>query len=195
MATLALREGSRDVARSSRAGGALPPAETAAERRDLGELLSETRLLLPGTEVFLAFLMTLPFTQRFDRLGETERAAYLCTFFCALLSFACFMAPAAYHRIARPIRHKERFKLFANVLIVIGLAPVSLSVILVGFLVTSVVAGRPWGLLAATVMAIVVTALWWIVPLMRLHDRFFPSANDEAEQAPDDPTAGATDTR
>lgn len=138
---------------------------------DLVELLSETRIILPGTEVFLAFLMTLPFTQRFGTLDDRQRLVYLATFFATLLALACFVAPATYHRIARPIRHKERFKVFATTLLVIGLAPASVAFVLVTYLVSSVVfPGVATG--AAAVMAGLIVGLWWAVPTLRLHDRF-----------------------
>lgn len=138
---------------------------------DLVELLSETRIILPGTEVFLAFLMTLPFTQRFGSLDDQQRLVYLATFFATLLALACFVAPAAYHRIARPIRNKARFKAFATTLLVIGLAPASVAFVLVTYLVSSVVFPGA-AVAAASVMAGLIVGLWWLVPILRIHDRF-----------------------
>jgi hypothetical protein len=138
---------------------------------DLVELLSETRIILPGTEVFLAFLMTLPFTARFASLDDRQRLVYLATFFATLLALACFVAPAAYHRIARPIRNKERFKVFATTLLVIGLAPASVAFVLVTFLVSSVVFPAA-AVASASVMAVLVVGLWWAFPILRIHDRF-----------------------
>jgi hypothetical protein len=137
---------------------------------DLSELLNETRILLPGTEIFLAFLMTLPFTERFRSLSDTQGLVYLSTFFSTLAAFACFVAPAAYHRIARPIRDKARFKVFATKLLVIGLAPASISFVLVTYLVSSVVAPRV-AVPAAAVIAGLITVLWWAIPLVRIHDK------------------------
>ena len=59
----------------------LPPDDSS-----LVDLLNETRILLPGTEVFLAFLMTMPFTERFRVLDSTQRTIYLATFFATLLA-------------------------------------------------------------------------------------------------------------
>ena len=42
----------------------------------LSELLQELRVMLPGVQVLLAFLLTLPFTNRFDTLTEGERGVY-----------------------------------------------------------------------------------------------------------------------
>jgi hypothetical protein len=138
---------------------------------NLDDLLRETRILLPGSEVFLAFLTTLPFTQRFSGITSEQRSTFLCTFFAALIAFACFVTPAAYHRIARPIRDKKRFKLFASRMLVIGLAPMSLSLVLVTYLVASVVLDGA-AVFAAFAIGLVIAVLWWIVPLLRVHDRF-----------------------
>jgi hypothetical protein len=146
---------------------------------DLGELLEETRILLPGTDVFLGFLMTLPFTQLFAGLGREQRVVYLCTFFATLFALVCFVMPAAYHRLARPIRHKERFKKFANRFLVAGLVPLSISMVLVAWLVTSVVM-RELALVGACVVAVAVGVVWWLVPLTRAHGRIaqrMPSAD------------------
>jgi hypothetical protein len=142
------------------------------ETGDLQELLAETRILLPGTEVFLGFLATLPFSNRFAQLGRGEQEVYIATFFATMLAFVCFVTPAAYHRLARPIHHKAAFKRFANTFLVIGLAPVSVSVVLASFLVTSVAIGRAHAYFLAAGIAVVVSMLWWVIPLTRAHDRF-----------------------
>lgn len=38
-------------------------------------LLQELRVVLPGVQVFLAFLLTVPFTQRFDDVDDRGRMA------------------------------------------------------------------------------------------------------------------------
>lgn len=138
---------------------------------DLSDLLSETRILLPGTEILLAFLVSLPFTDRFERLSGTERFVYVATFLATVLAFVSFVAPSAYHRIARPIQDKPRFKRFSNVFLVFGLVPVSISVVLVGYLVISMAAGQRLALPVAVTIAVVVGILWWVVPLLRTHAR------------------------
>ncbi|HEY8076308.1 MAG TPA: DUF6328 family protein [Labilithrix sp.] len=150
-------------------------------RTSLKELLEETRILLPGTQVFLSILLMLPFTTRFVALTSLERHVYLCTVFSTLLALACFVTPAAYHRLAYPVHHRISFKLFANWFLVAGLVPFSASIVLTTYLVTSVVA--PNAALAATIgMGLVIGALWWLVPIARAHDwygrRFRPGPND-----------------
>lgn len=142
------------------------------EKGNLDELLHETRILLPGTEIFLSLLLTIPFTQRFDHLSQTDRTVYLCTFFSTLVAFVCFVVPAAYHRVARPLHHKARFKAFANVFLVIGLVPMSIALVLVAYLVGSVAGGATFAVSAAVVIGTLVGGLWWLLPIFRLHDRY-----------------------
>lgn len=141
------------------------------DKSDLTELLSETHILLPGTEIFLGFLTTLPFTDRFDRLSGTEHDVFAFAYFATLCSFVLMVAPAAYHRVARPIEDKERFKVFATRMLVAGLVPISLAAVLSTFLVTSMVLGARYALWGAVGTAAMVGVLWWTVPLVRVHDR------------------------
>jgi hypothetical protein len=136
----------------------------------LKELLEETRIILPGTEVLLGFLVTLPFTEHFSHLSSVQRTVYMCTFFAVLTALLLFMLPAAYHRIARPIHQRLRFKRFANYFLVGGLAPLSIGIVLVTWLVTSMVMPSiaTWGAIAVAVLVVVA---WWVVPLARVHDQ------------------------
>ena len=139
------------------------------EQAQLTELLNETRILLPGTEVFLGFLTTLPFTTHFGQLDGPRRAVYVATFFSTVSALVLFVAPASYHRLARPIRHKERFKTFANRFLVAGLVPMSIAIVLATYLVSHVVIERaaPW---LAGAIAVLIVAVWWAAPLVRMHD-------------------------
>jgi hypothetical protein len=55
--------------------------ETEKERldRNLIELLNELRVALPGVQVLFAFLLTVPFTQRFATLTSTQEKVYYAT--------------------------------------------------------------------------------------------------------------------
>lgn len=136
----------------------------------LDELLEETRILLPGTEVLLGFLVTLPFTERFGAMEHTQRVVYMSTFFAVMLALVCFMLPAAYHRIARPIHERRRFKQFANHFLVAGLAPLSIGIVLVSWLVTSVVMPQI-AAVCAGIVAVTLGVAWWAVPLARVHTK------------------------
>lgn len=137
---------------------------------DLAELLEETRILLPGSEVMVAFLISLPFTERFDLLTNTQRMVYLATFFTSLIALICFVMPAAYHRLARPIRQRGAFKVLANRLLVAGLVPLSLALVLASYLVTSMALSHAISVVVGVVVLGVIGLLWWVLPLVRAHN-------------------------
>ena len=75
--------------------------ESKAERldRELGELLQELRVALPGVQVLFAFLLTVPFSQGFDRLTGFQRDLYFGILLATALASILFIAPTAYHRL------------------------------------------------------------------------------------------------
>jgi hypothetical protein len=138
---------------------------------DLSDLLEETRILLPGTQIFAGFLITLPFQNRFAQLTAVQRNLYLVIFVTVLLSLVCFIMPAAYHRVARPVHRKQGFKVLATRVVIVGLVPFSISTVLSTYLIMDVVVGPRVGVITALVIGVPLTVLWWLFPLLRVHDR------------------------
>ena len=136
---------------------------------DLGDLLQELRVLLPGAQTLTAFLVILPFNQGFAEVRTSEKWVYLATFICSVLSLCLFTAPAAQHRLERPLRDRERFKRRASITMIVGLVPLSLALILATFLVVGEVIGDPLALAVSGGVATVIGAMWWIVPVMVKH--------------------------
>ena len=104
---------------------------------DLTDLLSEIRLLFPGTQILVAFLVILPFNSGYTRVSSLDNAVYVVTFVCAMISLLLFIAPAAQHRLMRPLRDRAAFKRSVNRQVIIGLIPLSLAITLVTFFVIS----------------------------------------------------------
>jgi hypothetical protein len=137
---------------------------------DLNDLLQENRILLQGAQVLTAFLTILPFSQGFEKVNDTEKWLYLATFMCSLTSLVLFTAPAAMHRLARPVEDRERFKNIATRMIVVGLVPASLALAFSSQIVTSAVVGEPVSWIVAGVVAAIIGALWWVIPLTMKED-------------------------
>lgn len=151
-----------------------PPGRLTESKASLDELLEETRILLPGTEVLVAFLIGLPFTERFDQLTSAERIVFVFTFFAAVVAMICFIAPAAYHRQARPIHDKAAFKQLANRFLVVGMAPLSLSLSFASYLLASMVVSTPFAFAASGLIAASILTLWWVLPYVRAHEGVRP---------------------
>ncbi|MDQ3779860.1 MAG: DUF6328 family protein, partial [Chloroflexota bacterium] len=58
----------------------------AREDEDLGDLLQELRVLLPGVQTLTAFLIILPFSGGFSQIARSEQWVYVATFVCSLSS-------------------------------------------------------------------------------------------------------------
>ncbi len=143
---------------------------------DLGDMLQELRVLLPGSQTLTAFLVILPFNSGFERIQEGEKYVYLATFLCSILSLILFTAPAAHHRIQRPLRDRAHFKTISTRLMVAGLIPLSAALVLSTQLVISQVIPEQWvSLVAAGVVAVLVLTIWWSYPIYRQRNPSHPN--------------------
>lgn len=134
---------------------------------DFGDLLQEIRILLNGVEVLTGFLIVLPFSEGFHRIAGTGRWVYLATFLCALTAVILFAAPAAQHRLMRPLPDRVKFKKFATRLIVAGLVPFSVCLILCTQLVAEQVVGTQGARWVTGFATLLILAAWWVVPLVK----------------------------
>jgi hypothetical protein len=142
--------------------------DDAKQDGDLTDLLGELRVLLPGAQTLTAFLVILPFNSGFAEINGTEKAVYAITFLCSLISLICFTAPAAQHRLQRPLRDRPGFKALATRLIIAGLVPLSIALVLACQLVLSQVITPLWvSWAAAGLLTVAIGVLWWIMPLQR----------------------------
>src|SRR5215210_1576364 len=103
--------------------------ETPEERadRNLSDLLQELRVALPGVQVLFAFLLTVPFTQRFDDLTRFQERLYFAVLVSVALATILLVAPSAGHRLLFRRQQKEYLVTVANNLTIAGLALLALS--------------------------------------------------------------------
>jgi Family of unknown function (DUF6328) len=143
--------------------------ETEKERTDrqLVELLTELRVALPGAQILLGFLLTVPFATRFGRVDRTERLAL---FACLLLTASgtvLLMAPSVYHRLRWEQGGKSDVVLVAHRFFLIGTALVGAGIVVAVFLVADVLFGGLAGLLAALVIGGTLGITWYALPASR----------------------------
>jgi hypothetical protein len=156
-----------------RDGGAGPPATgppedpTARHHRQLIELLNELRVGLPGVQVLFAFLLTVPFTQRFARLDGIQRDVYFLAVLATAMATAFLIAPSSYHRLRWRQHDKAHMLETSNRLAIAGIAFLALAISAVVYVITSVVYSRGVAAGVAAGMAGFVTWLWFGLPLSR----------------------------
>lgn len=135
--------------------------------RELGELLQELRVLLPGVQVLLAFLLTAPFSARFVDINDAQRVGYFAALLCAAGATALMMSPTTYHRIRFRERDKERLLQVGNRCILAGTVLLAASVSIALYVVTDFLFDGTSSALVGAFAAVVYLALWYGVPMTR----------------------------
>ena len=142
--------------------------------RELGELLQELRVVLPGVQVLLAFLLTAPFQQRFGQLPGTLRNAFFAAIACATLATALLIAPSVHHRLRWRERDKERLLRTANRQAIWGTLFLAAAIVLALYVVTNVLFSTWLAVLTAVLAVAVFAWLWYALPLLGGPDRREP---------------------
>jgi O-antigen/teichoic acid export membrane protein len=135
--------------------------------RNLIELLNELRVALPGVQVLFAFLLTVPFTQRFTKLTETQEEVYYVALLATAASALLLIAPSAHHRINFRQQDKAYILFLANKLAIVGLAFLAIAMSCVVWLITDLLYGSTATAVATTVTALLFAVLWYVIPVAR----------------------------
>lgn len=157
---------------SPESGDAGPGADTPTgegERtrlnRNLNELLQELRIALPGVQVLFAFLLAVPFQQRFAETTGFQRSLFFATLLLTAASTALLISPTAFHRITFRLRQKPRLLALANRLTLAGLACLALAMTGAVTLVTDFLYGAALTAIVGGISSVVFFVLWAAIPL------------------------------
>jgi hypothetical protein len=146
-----------------------PRSETEKERldRNLIELLNELRVALPGVQVLFAFLLTVPFTQRFTSLTAVQEKIYYATLLATAAATVLLIAPSAHHRINFRRKEKAYIVFLANKLTIIGLGFLALAMSGVILLITDLLYGKTATIIATAVTLLAFATMWYVLPIAR----------------------------
>ena len=124
--------------------------ETERERidRNLQELLQELRVALPGVQVLFAFLLVVPFNQRFPDITDFQKTIYFVTLLLATGATAFLIAPTVHHRVLFRKQAKEQIVMTANRFAIAGMALLAAA-------------------MTGAILLITFFVLWYVVPLRR----------------------------
>jgi len=143
--------------------------ETHEERvnRELIELLNELRVALPGVQVLFAFLLAVPFSQRFEQTTDLQRDTFMVALLSTLAGSVFLIAPSAYHRIRFRDRDKEALLQISNVFAIVGMFFLAVGMTSVVFLVTDIIFRGAVTAVVTSVTAGLFTVVWFVLPLAR----------------------------
>jgi cation transport ATPase len=140
--------------------------ESTLERLDRNELelLTELRVASAGVQVLLAFLLIVPFNNRFTRLSGFERYDYFMTLVCMAVAATLLIAPSIHHRVLFRKSQKEFLVSVGNRVAIIAMVFMTVGMTGILMLIADIVFGGA----STVVAAVVVSVLWFGIPLNRL---------------------------
>lgn len=143
--------------------------ETEEERahRNLSDLLQELRVALPGVQVLFAFLLTVPFTNRFDDLDDFQQKLYFGVLIAVALATVLLLAPTVGHRILFRRQQKEFIVTLSNRLVLVGMFLLAVSMCGAIALISDFVFGGATAIISTAVMAAAFIGLWFAGPIIR----------------------------
>lgn len=136
--------------------------------RNLQEMLGELRVALPGVQVLFAFLLVVPFNQRFAQVTSFQKTLYLVTMLLTTASTICLIAPTVHHRLEFRKQQKEIIVRSGNRIVIVGLTLLAVAMTGAVLFVTDVLYGTSTTIAAAAGAALAFAVFWYAIPLRRL---------------------------
>lgn len=142
--------------------------ETPTERldRNWNEILQELRVTQTGIQILTGFLLTVPFSARFEELDANHRSIYLGLVVLAATTTALLVAPVSLHRQLFRRRAKSALVTAADRFMRVGLVFLALTVSGVVLLVFDVVVDLPFALAASGAILTLLVAAWFVLPVI-----------------------------
>src|SRR3954469_13503788 len=135
--------------------------------RQLLELLNELRVALPGVQVLFAFLLAVPFQQRFSQVSTFERDVYLVTLLASAAATAFLIAPTGYHRLLFQRGDRPRIIEHGTRMLIIGLGCLAVAMTGAVYLVTEFLFSTATAVTVGAGAGLVFSWLWFGQALVR----------------------------
>ncbi|MDT7808325.1 MAG: hypothetical protein QOJ70_2138 [Acidobacteriota bacterium] len=121
-------------------------------------VLTECRVVLPGSQALLGFQFIVILTEGFDKLPSSSKYVHLACLGLNALVIVLLMTPAAYHRIVERGEETAHFHRFASKLLVAALVPLALGLAGDVYVVVQKVTDSQ---LVSVVSGLVILAIFW----------------------------------
>ncbi|MBT2235300.1 DUF6328 family protein [Nonomuraea sp. NEAU-A123] len=143
-----------------------PDKETRKERADRNfvELLQSARVAVTGVQVLFAFLLTVPFSQGFDKLNLADRRLFYVALVSAAIASICYIAPAAQHRVLFRQGLKETLVRRSNLYGIAGALALAVSMTAATMLVVDYLFHNMIAVITAVFIALLAVWSWFVQP-------------------------------
>ena len=137
------------------------------DRERYRELLEELRTIIPGAQVLLAFLLTVPFSTRFAQVDDLGKIVFVISLMAVAAATILFLSPAAYHRLTDHQDRRGRLRFGVRIALT-GLFLLALSISGVVFVVVRFLFNSSTlGAVVAAATAVLAVVMWYVFPLYK----------------------------
>ncbi|KAA0122343.1 hypothetical protein CIW48_18950 [Methylobacterium sp. P1-11] len=149
-----------------------PEHEHTTLETKIEQMLTETRVVLPGAQALLGFQLVITFSEAFEKLAFPAKVVHLAALGFLVLTVVWLMAPAAFHRIVYAGEDTPEFHALGSRFLLASSATLALGISAdLGVVVAKVVASDTAGIVAAVASLALLVGLWHVYPalLQRRH--------------------------
>lgn len=147
------------------------------------QVLTEARVVLPGTQALLGFDLIAFLSPSFDKLPAQLQMTHLAALGFTAVSAVLLMTPPAYHRIAEGGEESIRFLQLASGFVIAAMAFLALGLASDLYVVLAKAThSQPWSIGLSVLSLIVLCAFWFLYPLCARQLRGDPGR--KAQRAP-----------
>jgi hypothetical protein len=135
--------------------------------RQMIELLNELRVALPGVQILFAFLLTVPFSQGFQRATPFQRDLLYGVLIATAISAVFLIAPTATHRLRFHRGDRTYIIESANRFLIAGLGFLAFAILGAVVLITDYLFDDAVVFVFPLLLAVLLLGLWFVRPLLR----------------------------
>jgi cation transport ATPase len=135
--------------------------------QEWSELVEEHRLAMPGTQVLFAFLLVLPFQQRFRELTDSQVYVYYSALLCAAIAIILLITPTAAHRLLWRRGDKDALLKVSTFTAIAATAFLAAGMSASVYLITDFLFGEPATGVITAVLGGLFIVFWYGLPLVR----------------------------
>jgi hypothetical protein len=143
--------------------------ESPAERadRNFDDILQELRVTQTGVQVLFSVLLTVPFSQRFDKVTSFQKDLYYAALLLAAATAVILVAPVSTHRLLFHTGEKPWVVRISSTYAIVGTIFLLLTIAAVLLLVSDVLFNDAAAIAVSTSFGVCTGVLWFVPPLLR----------------------------
>jgi Family of unknown function (DUF6328) len=133
----------------------------------IDQMLTESRVMLPGAQAILGFQFAVMLSKSFDQLPPSARVVHVAALVLVAFTVILLMTPAAIHRITFGGEDAERFHTIGGRFVIAAAVPLGLGLSLELFVALVRATQSPaLGIAGACAIAALFAGLWFVQPLL-----------------------------